>query len=211
MANRDLQLRVRLPHNYMTDYAVQTSVDAERERLSKKMREFRGDVLSCGFDIENVLSDIITHLLYINRPRYENETDDEFHFRLRCRGSIRDDFLENQSFGRKIELAEKILDWIPERLRHGINLPLNLLNLLKKAKDWRNYFAHNRIELTIAEGNSVVATLKKRNKRGKISDLQLTDVQVKNVTDVLNECYAACCELEGRLCTRYGDARPKPA
>jgi hypothetical protein len=194
----------------MTDYAVQTSVDAERERLSKKLREFRGDVLSRGFDIENVLSDIITHLLYINRPRYESETDDEFRFHLQCTGFIRDDFLENRSFGfgRKITLAKKILDWIPKRLRHGIDLPEKLLDY---ALSWRNSLAHDRIEFTTTEGNSLVATLKQHNKHGKTSDRQLTDDQIKIVTDELERCYVACCELEGRLRTRYGDARPKSA
>jgi hypothetical protein len=188
-------------------YAVQASADAECERLSKKLTEFRGYVVSRGFDIENVVSDVITYLLYINRPRYENETGDEYGFHLWCSGFIRNDFLENQSFGRKITLAQDILKWIPERLRHEIDLPINLLN---DAIRWRNSFAHNRIEFT-PEGNSVVATLKQRNKRGEISDLQLTDDQVKIVTDVMEECYAACCELEGRLSNRYGDARPKPA
>jgi hypothetical protein len=172
------------------------------------MREFRGYVVSRGFDVENVLSDIITHLLYINRPRYENETGDEYLFRLQCSGFVRTDLLENQSFGRKITLAEKILDWIPKRLRHRIDLPLDLL---KKAIEWRNSFAHDRIELTMAEGNSVVAILKKRNKHRKITDVQLTDEKMKAVTDVLEECYDACSELEGRRCTRYGDARPRPA
>lgn len=165
--------------------------------------------MSRGFDIENVVSDIITHLLYINRPPYENETDDEYRFHLQCSGFIRNGLLEHPSFGfgRKIKLAGEILKWIPKRLRHGIDLPNKLLD---DAVRWRNSFAHDRIEFTIAEDNSVTATLKERT-RAKIIDRQLTDDQVKIVTDALEECHDACCELERLLCTRYGDARPKPA
>jgi hypothetical protein len=208
MADLDLQLRVRLRHDYMTSYAVQTTVDAKCERLRKKMREFRGDVVSRGFDIENVLSDIITHLLYINRPRYENETEDEYRFHRQCSGFIRNDLLGRSfGFGPKKALAGRLLKWIPKRQRQGIDLPDKLLD---DAVRWRNSFAHDPIELAIAEDNSVIAILKERI-HGKIIDQHLTDDQVKIVTDALEECYAACCALEGRLCTRYGDARPKPA
>jgi hypothetical protein len=209
MANHDLQLRVPIPHDYLMSYAVQTAVDAECERFSKDLTTFRGYVVSRGFDIENVLSDIISHLLYINRPRYSNETDDEYRFHLQCRGFIRNDLLVDRAFGlrRKIDLARKLLTWIPTSLRLRFDPPNKLLD---EAAHWRNCFAHDLIEFTMAEDNSVTARLKQR-KGAEVSDVELTHDRLKNVADTLEECYHACCALEQLLRTRYGDARSEPA
>ncbi|MGO8929943.1 MAG: hypothetical protein ACLQU3_24000 [Limisphaerales bacterium] len=209
MANSDQRLRVPIPHDYMLSYAVQTSVNAECERLSKELTEFRGYVVSRGFDIEKLLAEIITHLLYINRPRYTNETDDEFRFQLQCRGFFRNDFLVDQKFGfrRKIEFARKILTWLPKKLKDGIDLPNPLLD---EAANWRNCFAHDLIEFTPAADNSLLATLKKRRGPETI-DVPLTQDQLKIVTEALEKCHAALSALEYKLSSRYGDARPQPA
>ena len=203
MATGDLQLRVPIPHDYMLSYALHATVNAECDGLSESLTEFRGYVVSRGFDIENLLTRILTHLLYINRPRYVDETEDEFCFHLQCRGYFQNEFLVDQSFGfrRKLDLARNILKWLPQKIRDAIDLPSVLLD---DAAKWRNCFAHDPIEFSIAADNSVLATLKNRK-----HPVLLTQDQLKEVTAALEKCYTALSELEYKLSSRYGDARPQ--
>lgn len=182
---------------------MQSSVDASCETLSKELTEFRGYVVSRGFDIENILTDIITHLLALNRPPYENETEDEYLFYLSCRRFMRSDLLAGRDFGfgKKISVLRKILDWIPKKLTSGFTVPD-----FDVAVQWRNKFAHTHIVLSLDEDNRVVPTLDVKIE-GKMTQVRLTTEKLKEICEAMEACYAASVEFEKRLCVRYGDAR----
>ena len=206
IATRDLELTVPIPHDYFRSYSVQSSVNADCKARSKKLTEFRGYVVSKGFDIENVLSDILTHLLFLNRPKYDNETEDEYIFHSYCRGFIRDGLLGDPNFGfrKKIRLLNDILAWIPQRLKDVMKIPDKLLN---KASDWRNKFAHAPIGFTLSKDNRVRPLLEAR-KKNRPDKIHLTKKMEKEISDVMEVCYDACVELANQLCVRFGDARP---
>jgi len=202
MANDDLSLRVPIPHEYLTSFTVQQAINADVAERSKALREFRGYVVARGFDIENLLSGIITHLLFLNRPPYKNETQDEYRCFIHCRTFIKEGLLEEGGFGfgRKIALAKKIIAALPVNIRDSIALPRKELS---EAVRWRNVFAHEGIQFTVGQDNSLKPMLKLNN-----ASYELCNQNLKTVADAMESCCAACQELERSLSCRFGDARP---
>ena len=204
MAKRDLDLRISIPHQYFRSYVVQSSVNERRETMSKELTVFRGYVVSRGFDIENVLSEIITHLLAINRPQYENETEDEYLHYLSSRSFLRDGLLAGRDFGfgKKVHLLRNIMVWIPKKLKDSFVIPE-----FAEVMAWRNRFAHTPIVLELEADHSVLPMIEVR-KDGKTTHIHLTEKTLKEIVSVMETCYEASFDLEQQLCCRFGDARP---
>jgi hypothetical protein len=204
MADHDLSLHVPIPHEYLTSFSVQQAIDADVAERAKALREFRGYVVARGFDIENLLSEIITHLLFLNRSPYKDETRDEYMWFIHCRTFIRKGMLEEGGFGfgRKISFAKKIIAWLPMNVRDSIGLPEREL---AEAVRWRNAFAHDVIEFIIDQNNSLIPMLKMSK-----TSYNLCNQNLKAVANAMESGYEACQELERRLSCRFGDAGHNP-
>lgn len=204
MSNDDLDLRFSFPPIWLSHSAYQ-SVQSRHIELSQRLTAFRGYVVSLGFDIENIVLSILTNLLFLNRPKYKDETQDEYTLFLHSRAFVKYDMLAGQRFRQKVESANIIIARMPSRLKNEVDFPLVQL---RKALSWRNRFAHDRIEFKASETGFVVPILKKGiGRNGK--DYELSQANLKVVAEEMESCYAACRQLEQVLSTRFENASPK--
>jgi hypothetical protein len=199
VATEHLSIHVPIPHGYWLCYDAQKEIDSAWQKRSREFTEFRGYVVSRGFDIENALMGIILHLLCLNRPPYQGETRDEFMLWISSRGFLERDLLRRLTFERKIEVAKKILTEIPASLKTGVILPTEKLG---EARRWRNAFAHEAVKFNVTGERDILAVLKKDK-----GDVPLPQEQLNAVSEIMESCLSECRGIEDKLASRFGDVR----